>query len=191
MKTKFIDAPGKNLVGLLIFVAVSFSLMAVEFPPESSLEIRPVAGTNMVSVKIVDANDYVWILQSSSNLTRWTEVEALKIHNGNFQRNIPGNSATPSVFFRAFYDPARNIELTAPYMHDGRFATLEEVVEFYNSGVVNNPNLSPPLRGPNGQPLRLNLTTAQKAALVAFMKTLTDLSVTTDEKFSDPFNYGE
>ena len=42
----------------------------------------------------------------------------------------------------------RNIELTAPYMHDGRFATLEEVVEFYNSGVVNNPNLSPPLRVP-------------------------------------------
>ena len=84
----------------------------------------------------------------------------------------------------------RNIELTAPYMHDGRFATLDEVVEFYNSGVVNHPNLSPPLRGPNGQPRRLNLTAAQKAALVAFLKTLTDTSVATDEKFSDPFNYG-
>jgi cytochrome c peroxidase len=89
----------------------------------------------------------------------------------------------------------RNIELTAPYMHDGRFATLEEVVEFYNSGVVDNPNLSPPLRNPPGspgagQPHRLNLTAAQKAALVAFLKTLTDTSVTTDQKFSDPFNYG-
>jgi cytochrome c peroxidase len=89
----------------------------------------------------------------------------------------------------------RNIELTAPYMHDGRFATLEEVVEFYNSGVVANPNLSPPLRvptppgAPPGPPLRLNLTTPQKAALVAFLKTLTDTSVTTDPKFSDPFNY--
>lgn len=85
----------------------------------------------------------------------------------------------------------RNIELTAPYMHDGRFATLEEVVEFYNSGVVNHPNLSGPLRAPGGQPRRLNLTAAQKAALVAFMKTLTDTSVTTDAKFSDPFNYGD
>jgi cytochrome c peroxidase len=90
----------------------------------------------------------------------------------------------------------RNIELTAPYMHDGRFATLEEVVEFYNSGVVNHPNLSPPLRNPPGspngnQPRRLNLTAAQKAALVAFMKTLTDTSVTTDPKFQDPFNYGD
>ncbi len=85
----------------------------------------------------------------------------------------------------------RNIELTAPYMHDGRFATLEQVVDFYNNGVVNHPNLSPPLRNPPGAglPRRLNLTNAQKAALVAFLKTLTDTSVTTDEKFQDPFRY--
>lgn len=86
----------------------------------------------------------------------------------------------------------RNIELTAPYMHDGRFATLEQVVDFYNTGVVNHPNLSPPLRaGPGGPPRRLNLTATQKAALVAFMKTLTDTTVTTDPKFQDPFNYGD
>ena len=84
----------------------------------------------------------------------------------------------------------RNIERTAPYMHDGRFTTLEQVVEFYNSGVVNHPNLSPPLRGPGGAPRRLNLSNPQKAALVAFLKTLTDDTVATDEKFSDPFNYG-
>lgn len=90
----------------------------------------------------------------------------------------------------------RNIALTAPYMHDGRFATLEQVVEFYNSGVVAHPNLSPQLRlppGPPGSPppgpRRLNLTNQQKADLVAFMRTLTDLSVTTDEKFLDPFRY--
>ena len=88
----------------------------------------------------------------------------------------------------------RNIELTAPYMHDGRFTNLEQVVEFYNSGVVNNPNLSPPLRvsGPGGGGvLRLNLTDTQKAALVAFLKTLTDTTLATDAKFSDPFNYGD
>lgn len=90
----------------------------------------------------------------------------------------------------------RNIALTAPYMHDGRFATLEQVVEFYNSGVVNHPNLSPQLRlpppppgSPPPGPRRLNLTNAQKAALVAFLRTLTDTSVTTDPKFSDPFRY--
>lgn len=90
----------------------------------------------------------------------------------------------------------RNIELTAPYMHDGRFATLEEIVEFYNSGVVNNPNLSPPLRvptppgAPPGPPRRLNLTADQKAALVAFLKTLTDPNLATDPRLADPFNYG-
>ncbi len=89
----------------------------------------------------------------------------------------------------------RNIALTAPYMHDGRFTNLEEVVEFYNSGVVFNANLSAPLRTPrvNGVPpsaLRLNLTADQKAALVAFLKTLSDPTLNSDAKFSDPFNYG-
>ena len=90
----------------------------------------------------------------------------------------------------------RNIELTAPFMHDGRFATLEEVVEFYNSGVVLNPNLPPPLRAPPapGQPpaaRRLNLTNNQKSALVAFLKTMTDTNLTGAVRFSDPFNYGD
>jgi cytochrome c peroxidase len=84
----------------------------------------------------------------------------------------------------------RNIALTAPYMHDGRFTNLAQVVEFYNSGVVSNANLSPPLRAPGGAPLRLNLTTAQKAALVAFLNTLTDTNLVSDAKLSDPFNYG-
>ncbi len=87
----------------------------------------------------------------------------------------------------------RNIELTGPYMHDGRFATLEQVVDFYSTGVVNHPNLSPQLKNPGGpgagQPRRPNFTAQQKIDLVAFMKTLTDTSVTTDPKFQDPFRY--
>jgi cytochrome c peroxidase len=82
----------------------------------------------------------------------------------------------------------RNIALTAPYMHDGRFATLEEVVEHYNSGIKAHPNLSPILKGPNnGSPVRLNLSNAQKSALVAFLKTLTDNSIATEVKWSNPF----
>lgn len=86
----------------------------------------------------------------------------------------------------------RNIELTAPYMHDGRFATLEAVVDHYSTGVVMNANLGPPLLqpGPPGQPpvvRRPNFTAQEKAALVAFMKTLTDPALVTDPKFADPF----
>ncbi len=84
----------------------------------------------------------------------------------------------------------RNIALKAPYMHDGRFTNLAQVVAHYSSGIVNNPNLSPPLIGPGGMPLQLNLTTAQQAALVAFLNTLTDTNLASDPKLSDPFNYG-
>jgi cytochrome c peroxidase len=78
----------------------------------------------------------------------------------------------------------RNVEYTAPYMHDGRFATLEEVVEFYSSGVKSHPNLDGPLRGPRQ---RLRPDDAEKAALVAFLKTLSDPHFLTDPRFSDPF----
>ncbi len=85
----------------------------------------------------------------------------------------------------------RNIGLTGPYMHDGRFGTLREVVDFYNAGVVNTPNLAAQLRTPGGQPRRLNLNDAQKNALVAFLNTLTDTTVTSDPRFADPFRTGE
>ena len=81
----------------------------------------------------------------------------------------------------------RNIELTAPYMHDGRFSTLEQVVEHYNNGIQAHPNLSGILKDANGNPIRLNFSTAQKNALVAFMKTLTDTSVATEVRWSNPF----
>ncbi len=83
----------------------------------------------------------------------------------------------------------RNVALTAPYMHDGRFNTLEEVVEHYNSGVKMHPNLHPLLHDPAqpNTPKRLHLNTTDKAALVAFLHTLTDDSTIRHSRFSDPF----
>lgn len=81
----------------------------------------------------------------------------------------------------------RNVELTAPYMHDGRFATLEEVVEHYDSGIQPHGALFAALRGPDGRPIRLNLSAKDRAALVAFLKTLTDETLATDARWSDPF----
>ncbi len=81
----------------------------------------------------------------------------------------------------------RNVELTAPYMHDGRFATLEQVVDHYSNGVRNHPNLSPQLRLPNGLPRQANLSVQDKAALVAFLKTLTDNTIASEVKYSNPF----
>jgi cytochrome c peroxidase len=88
-------------------------------------------------------------------------------------------------FFKA--PSIRGIEKSAPYMHDGRFATLDQVVEHYNSQVKPHPNLAPQLRNPDGTPRRLNLSSSQKQALVAFLKTLTDTGIATDVKYSNPF----
>ncbi len=85
----------------------------------------------------------------------------------------------------------RNIELTAPYMHDGRFQTLEEVVEHYNSGVKYAPNLGAILAtriDDDKQYTGLGLTEEEKAALVAFLKALTDTAFVNNPAFSNPFN---
>lgn len=89
-----------------------------------------------------------------------------------------GRFKTPSL---------RNAAVRGRFMHDGRFTTLTEVVDFYDSGVRNNPGLDQRLRGPGGQPQRLNLTAAERAALVAFLNTLTDQAFLSDPKFSNPF----
>ena len=77
----------------------------------------------------------------------------------------------------------RNIELTAPYMHDGRFGSLESVLNFYTNGVVDYPNLDPLLKQ-NGV-LGISLSTHEKTALIAFLKTLTDYEFVSNPKF-DP-----
>jgi cytochrome c peroxidase len=81
----------------------------------------------------------------------------------------------------------KNVALTAPYMHDGRFNTLEEVLEHYSSGINDSPNLAPSLRDASGKALRLNIKTEDKRALIAFLNSMTDYSLITDPKFSDPF----
>ena len=74
----------------------------------------------------------------------------------------------------------RNVALTAPYMHDGRFQTLEEVVDHYDHGVVPGETLDPNLaKHPRSG---LGLTAADKKALVAFLKTLTDERTAAAEK---------
>ena len=80
----------------------------------------------------------------------------------------------------------RNIALSAPYMHDGRFATLNDVLDFYSTGIQNQPFLHADLKA-NGQPKRMNFSADQKSDLIAFLNTLTDDRLLTEKRFSDPF----
>jgi len=106
----------------------------------------------------------------------------------NVEDNGVGEVENNPSIFGFFKSPTiRNIELTGPYMHDGRFATLEEVIDHYSDGVKDHPNLSATMRQPWGDPVHLDFSQEQKDALLAFMKTLTDHDLATDEKYSDPF----
>jgi len=75
----------------------------------------------------------------------------------------------------------RNITLTAPYMHDGRFETLEEVIDHYNSGGHFSPNKDPLI-------YPLGLSDNEKQNLIAFLHTLEDTSFLSNEYIKNPFN---
>lgn len=81
----------------------------------------------------------------------------------------------------------RNISLTAPYMHDGRFKSLDEVLDHYSHGIKNNENLDPKFRDSKGDVIKLNFSPIEKQALIAFLNTLTDEEMIKDPKYSDPF----
>jgi cytochrome c peroxidase len=102
----------------------------------------------------------------------------------------PGLGGNNPANYGLFKVPSlRNIELTAPYMHDGRFKTLEEVVDHYNSGGKPSPTLDPLMArvqfAKHGG--TLHLTADQKADLIAFLKTLTDTEFVTNKAYSNPF----
>lgn len=81
----------------------------------------------------------------------------------------------------------RNVALTAPFMHDGRFATLSDVIDHYSSGIADHPSLDARLRDSNGAPVRMDISSDEKQAIIAFLNTLTDYTMVTDPKLSDPF----
>jgi cytochrome c peroxidase len=81
----------------------------------------------------------------------------------------------------------RNVAIRPPYMHDGRFATLEQVVDFYSTGVRDGPLLDPRMRDTSGKPARIHFSAEQRDALVAFLRSLTDSSFLRDVRFADPF----
>ncbi len=106
----------------------------------------------------------------------------------------------------------RNIAYTAPYMHDGRFATLDQVLEHYSTGIKTVRNLDPrlqpgftmiwgptvnfssdsPFNGPASNtvtPVRMNMTAIEKAQLIAFLNTLSDPKMISDVKYSNPFQH--
>lgn len=80
----------------------------------------------------------------------------------------------------------RNIALTGPYMHDGRFNTLREVIDHYSDHLQPSATLSPTLLDTANNPIDLHLSAGEKASLLAFLEALTDSGFISDKRFADP-----
>jgi len=120
--------------------------------------------------------------------------------NGIFQNNAMDSAVTLSDFkdiglgkttgladdYGKFKVPSlRNLKYTAPFMHDGRYQTLEQVINFYSDSLRHSPTISPFMKKINEG--GLHLTTQEKANLIAFLNTLNDDAFVSDTAFSNPF----
>ena len=145
-------------MGLVLTAALT--LARGQSPAGAVLGIAPgIEGSNLVTVTIADPGNNVWLLQSSTNLTVWREVAALKLHNGSFLRSL-GATASPSTAFRAVFEPARQ---TIP--SDLTNALLLPATAFNYAAPVLPPRfLQPPILGQDNMPAT-NLTTDAGATL--------------------------
>lgn len=110
------------------------------------------------------------------------------LENGLFE--VTGNPADMGKFA---VPSLRNIALTAPYMHDGRFNTLEEILDHYNNHIKESATLDVLIRDASNEvrqaddPIALKLTDQDKKDIIAFLLTLTDSIFITNENYSNPF----
>jgi cytochrome c peroxidase len=114
----------------------------------------------------------------TDNTFRNTGVPPNPIINDKGREEVSGHVADRYKFK---VPSLRNVELTAPYLHDGRLGSLEAVLDFYSNGVQDSPTLDPILKQ-NGV-FGIPLNNQEKQALIAFLKTLTDHEFVTNPKF--------
>lgn len=92
-------------------------------------------------------------------------------------------SALPADIGKFKVPSLRNVLLTPPYMHNGRFETLDEVLAHYVSGVKDSPTLDPKLK--TDSRLGIALTSTEQARIIDFLKTLTDEAYIRDTRFAE------
>ncbi len=126
------------------------------------------------------------IFAANCAICHWARVQ---VQFGAENNGLDAVPADLGAGFGRFRTPSlRNVARTAPYMHDGRFATLREVIEHYDNGVVASESLAYALRGSGSTSARrLNLTESEKIALEVFLNAGTDDAMLSDPKFQDPF----
>ena len=80
-----------------------------------------------------------------------------------------------------------NVAVTAPYMHDGRFKNLDDVLEHYSNNIKANSHLDNRLQNTDGTPISLNISESDRKAIIAFLGSMTDYKTITNPNLSSPF----
>ncbi len=107
-----------------------------------------------------------------------------EVYKDNGLGNITGKPGDMGLFK---VPTLQNISVTAPYMHDGRFANLGEVLDHYSHGIKNNSNLSSKFLKLDGTPAKLNITPVEKKAIIAFLNTLKNEDFLVNPMYANPF----
>lgn len=183
----FKEAYGDETITLdRISTSISAFISAIQTPQQPLSPTDPLAqkGFNLFIGKYDCEGCHQTIFPGGYSLSDFMNNGLDKSYSDSGRAELTSNPRDEGVFKAP---KLHNIALTAPYMHDGRFKTLDEVLDFYSDGVQNNPNLSALLRDSSGLPLRMNIPEEDRKALKAFLLSLTDYTIVTDPKFSDPF----
>ncbi len=187
----FVNARCNSCHGLEGIHAISnivFDGNFAEFP--ELIDIGFDSGEIIFDTSVVFNSDFEMMFDINANIGLENDYsdKGIGLISGNLQDN--GKFKVPSI---------RNIAVTGPYMHDGRFATLNEVLDHYDQNIINHPNLDFRLKnhgngyddaapGNPDEPVNFRFDANDKEALIAFFNTLTDEKLLTESKYSNPFN---
>tara|TARA_B100000768_G_scaffold168246_1_gene172980 strand:- start:1449 stop:2336 length:888 start_codon:yes stop_codon:yes gene_type:complete len=149
----------------------------------SSLTVQEIEGFNIF---MDESKGDCFHCHGSENNPLWTDN---KFHNNGLDSNVTdlglgGITGDPSDNGKFKSPSLRNLIYTAPYMHDGRFSTIDEVINHYSEGLQNSPTIDPLMKNVSQGGVQLN--PEEKANLKAFLLTLTDDDFINNPNFSNP-----
>ncbi len=170
----------------------AFSEAYPSYPTVVSIPEAPRSFTSFSTYENVGMNLYLDNCSSChgqymNRPARLSENNGLELGQGEYDLGVGGANGNSYEMGNFKVPTLRNVALTAPYMHDGRFATLDDVIDHYSHGILNHPNLSHELKNQDGTPKQFGFTEEEKSQLIAFLQTLTDPELLVDEKYADPF----
>lgn len=175
------------------FKALSqFMLMAISANSKYDQVMRK---ENGVSFTDAEKKDYLFYQNNCSRCHTEPLFTDRDYHNNGLSPNHAHDIGRDTVTLNhndryKFKTPSlRNLSYTGPYMHDGRFLTLDRVLEHYRNGMVDSKTLDPGFRKADGT-LGISMSDEEKANLLAFLKTLNDASFVNNKMLGEPGNTG-